>query len=165
MVYLCISDNMGISFFWMIVWPNAIAMQEELPALTEQGEIILETRTHPAMAPNGNGGLYSALIKWEDSMPLESCIHMQDAMEPMWHERYACSFWNLWSSWRANRTSDHTLSANAVHGLTLIRQLWPTIPLIQTQSLVDCHFTDQATFSSEGSKIRQRHSHKILEAS
>ena len=37
--------------------------QDELPCLTEDGCIILETRETAARAPNGNGGLFAALIK------------------------------------------------------------------------------------------------------
>ncbi|KAK9832988.1 hypothetical protein WJX74_003678 [Apatococcus lobatus] len=37
--------------------------QGELPALTEDGQIILASQTLPAMSPNGNGGIYEALHK------------------------------------------------------------------------------------------------------
>ena len=38
-------------------------VQDELPCLTEEGKIILETREGAAMAPNGNGGLFLAMTK------------------------------------------------------------------------------------------------------
>ncbi|KAK9868961.1 hypothetical protein WJX84_011636, partial [Apatococcus fuscideae] len=37
--------------------------QGELPALTEEGQIILASPTQLAMSPNGNGGVYEALHK------------------------------------------------------------------------------------------------------
>lgn len=40
-----------------------ISLQDELPCLTEDGCIILETRETAARAPNGNGGLFAALIE------------------------------------------------------------------------------------------------------
>lgn len=38
-------------------------LQDELPCITEEGKIILESRQKAARAPNGNGGLFLALMK------------------------------------------------------------------------------------------------------
>ncbi len=37
--------------------------QDELPCLTEDGKIIVDEDHKAARAPNGNGGLFSALVK------------------------------------------------------------------------------------------------------
>ena len=37
--------------------------QDYLPSLTVEGEVILETPTKCAKNPNGNGGIYSALLR------------------------------------------------------------------------------------------------------
>ena len=38
-------------------------LQDQLPCLTCDGKIIKSTRSTLAMAPNGNGGMYTALVK------------------------------------------------------------------------------------------------------
>ncbi len=47
----------------MIHDQKALCMQGELPALTEEGDVIMATPMQPAMSPNGNGGVYEALHK------------------------------------------------------------------------------------------------------
>lgn len=37
--------------------------QDELPCLTEDGKIIVDEGHKAARSPNGNGGLFSALVK------------------------------------------------------------------------------------------------------
>ncbi len=38
-----------------------LAPQSELPCLTPEGRLIMETRGRVAMAPDGNGGVYTAM--------------------------------------------------------------------------------------------------------
>ncbi|KAL7493884.1 hypothetical protein ACHAWT_006408 [Skeletonema menzelii] len=53
--YFAKHDNFGID---VIFFP-----QGTLPALTPEGKMILETQTSIAVAPDGNGGIYPAMVK------------------------------------------------------------------------------------------------------
>ena len=55
--------------FYVMLCKTKFLRQDELPCLTEEGRIILETRTTVARAPNGNGGLFAALIKQAPQTP------------------------------------------------------------------------------------------------
>jgi len=50
-----------------------LAPQSELPCLTPEGRLIMETRSRIAMAPDGNGGVYTAL---------DRCHHTAAAVQP-----------------------------------------------------------------------------------
>lgn len=51
------------SFFKLAPQQVYFVVQDELPCLTEEGKIILNDDFEAAMAPNGNGGLFTALVK------------------------------------------------------------------------------------------------------
>jgi len=74
-------------FFGMDPGDVFFFLQGVLPAVTEQGKLILETRSSLALAPDGNGGIYAALDKSGALLDMErrgvSFVHVLAVDNPL----------------------------------------------------------------------------------
>ena len=58
-----VAGSQRICHYTCCIECHTCTLQDQMPCLTADGKIIKATRSTLAMAPNGNGGMYTALVK------------------------------------------------------------------------------------------------------